>query len=784
MDDAALDEADRLLAGAREIAAAGQPSAAWVNLLRARATYEELHRPWDVASVDVALGGQNVQLAAEGHAAAWERLLADVGWTPGPPAPLPDLTVTCLGDEHELTFTDDWRAVPVLTRAQQAEHVAAALVGEEALCAAVGRGVDAVRVWAATRQRLRHWEGSWSEPDLERWERQAGWLSAGLDGGPSEPPLPEGPVGDLLGALPAMHPPEPNGREASALVVGGGVAIEWLWRRGVHPDLVRAIHAALGVDGPLDPQTVARLVVRRVVHPADRSGALTRVREWCDDPLPVGCLVGLLGGSAGERRLSMVHFLAAAGGARDADHPSRLLRWWRAHDLPEQARVALHRAGFEPSDLTRWSKSWAGVSVAELARTLQESPPGRWPLIVWGDLAGYLAQKHLEHATRWEEIPDECEALLSPLSAAVASGVKKQILGVASAVERNYTGSDPLPADCPVWVTARVQEMVALHAEHPRAAASMLSRLRTAAGASRADPQVEAAEWVWVALERQAGRLVPFPPASEESAELVFSLLEHVPSPPDAPKAQWLAHFGSVIDRVWGRLRMAGVTLEQAVRWQPADPELRSEYVLWLADFQPYPWPVEQPGKDPIVWLIDECCRRARRSVVIERGRVGRAGMWSQEQKAVTCWSELHPALESAVASNDPNGIDAAARAVLRGHTYYRTGNGYHHHHDSCQVDQLARLVLGMRAYSANRSRSFELLIGRHRDGQQQAVRYPSAVCMVGWLAMNLGEGRFFRDEVLAAAWRGAADRSVDGRWLLRVVLEASASTLPTGVPD
>jgi hypothetical protein len=50
---------------------------------------------------------------------------------------------------------------------------------------------------------------------------------------------------------------------------------------------------------------------------------------------------------------------------------------------------------------------------------------------------------------------------------------------------------------------------------------------------------------------------------------------------------------------------------------------------------------------------------------------------------------------------------------------------------------------------------------------------------------MNLGEGSFFRDEVLAAAWRGAAaDRSVDGRWLLRVVLEAFASTLPSGVPD
>ena len=775
MDDAALDEADRLLAGARETAAAGMPSAAWAGLLRARSIYEDLHRPWDVASVDVALGGRNVQLAAEGHASAWERLLADVGWTPGPPAPLPDLTVTCLGDEHEVTFTDDWRAVPLVSSDQQAEHVAAALMGGEPFCAALGREVYAVREWAATRQRLRHWEGSWAEPDLELWEQRAGWLSAGLDDGPSESQVPDGPLGELLGALPAVHPPEPNGREASALVVGGGVAIEWLWRRGVHPDLIRAIHTALGVDGPLDPQTVARLVVRRVVHLADRSGALTGVLEWCDDPLPVGCLVGLLGDSAGERRLSMVRFLASAGGARDADDPSRLLRWWRSHDVPEQARVALHRAGFEPSDLRRWSERWAGVSVADLARTLQESPPGRWPLIVWGDLAGYFAQKHLEHATGWEGIPDQCEALLRPLSAAVASGDKEQILGVASAVERNHRGSESLPADCPVWATACVQAMVALHADQPGAAASMLARLRKAAGAPPADPQVEAAEWVWVALERQAGRLVPFPAPSEESAELVFSLLEHAPGPPDVPKAQWLTHFGSVIDRVWGRLRMAGITLEQAVRWQPADPELRSEYVLWLADFQPYPWPIEPPGRDPIAWLIDESCRRARRSVAIERARVGRAARWSHELEAVTCSSELHPTLESAVASNDPTRIDAAAQAVLRGHTYYRTGNGHHHHHDSCQVDQLARLVLGVRAYSADRARSFELLIGRHWDGQQRAVRYPSALCMVGWLAMNLGEGRFFRDEVLAAAWRGAADRSVDGRWLLRAVLEAFA---------
>ena len=777
MHSAGLDEADRLLAGARGVAAAGRASAAWAGLLRARAIYEDLERPWDVASVDVALGGLNIR-PAESAATAWERLLADVGWTPPTPSPLPNLTVSCLDGQHQVLTSDDWELSPLLSHEQEDQHVAAALGGEEASCTALCRQADVLRTWAAACQRLIPWNLSLLEPELDPLE------AAEVDGPGRAAGGFDATTRLVLDALPAPRVPEASRLKAAESLLGGTDSVDWLWFRGIHPELAGAIHSALGIDVPIDPATVARLVVRRVLQPASHA------REWSDDPLPVGCLVELLGDSAGDARLTMVRFLAAAGGARDAEDPSRLMGWWKAQDLPESARVTLHRAGFEPRDLTRWAKSWGGVSEVRLAQELQETSPGRWPLIVWGDLSGYLGQEHLDQSAACEGIHGECEALRGPLEAAVTSGNVERILGLAASIDRNHPNSDPDRAGCPVWIAAGVQAMVALHPENPQSAAAVLDALRNHPRVARTEPLealVEAAEWVWVALERQAGRFAPLPPASERSAELVFSLLEHRPAPPDVPKAQWLEHFGPVVDRVWGRLRMAGVTLEQAVRWQPAEPERWPEYVLWLADFQPYPWPVGQPPEDPIAWLISEGRRRARRWACDDHSRLHREGGALEEQEALTCLEDLHPALEAALAGDDPAQIDEAAREVLRGHTYYHAHKNYRYHLDSCPVDQLARLVLGVRAYPAGRASSWELLTGDRDDPDSDGVvqqRYTSALCMVAWLALNFGEGRLVRDEQLTAKWKAAANRSVDGRWLLRVVLDASSSTLPTGLPN
>ena len=777
MDNAALDAADRLLAGARGVAAAGRPSAAWAGLLRARAVYEDLERPWDVSSVDVALGGLNI-CPAESGATAWDRLLVDVGWTPPAPSPLPNLTLSCLGGHHQVMTSNDWELRPLLSREQEDQHVAAALGGEEANCAALRRQADALRKWAAACQRLTPWDLSLLEPELNPLE------AAEVDGPGSVAGGFETTTRLLLEALPAPRLPESSRSKVAAQLVGGTDSVDWLWLRGIHPGLAGAIHSALGIDVPIDPATVARLVARRVLQPASHA------REWSDDPLPVGCLVELLGDSAGDTRLAMVRFLAAAGGARDADDPSRLMGWWTAQDLPESARVTLHRAGFERGDLTRWARSWGGVPEFRLAQALRETPPGRWPLTVWPDLAGYLGQKHLEQSAVCGGIPRECEALRGPLEAAVTSGNVERILRVAAAIDRNHPNSDPDRAACPVWITAGVQAMVALHPENPQSAAAVLAALRNHPRVARTEPLqvlLEAAEWVWVALERQAGRLVPLPPASEESAELVFSLLEHRPAPQDVPKAQWLEQFGPVVDDLWGRLRVAGVTLEHSVRWRPPGSERSSEYVQWLADYQPYPWPVGLPPDDAMAWLVGEGRRRARRWALGDHSRLHREGASLEEQETLCCLEDLHAALEAALARNDPAQVDKAAREVLRGHTYYHAHKDYRYHLDSCPVDQLARLVLGVQAYPADRASSWELLTGDRDDPDSDGVveqRYTSALCMVAWLALNFGEGKLVRDDHLAAKWRAAADRTVDGRWLLRVVLDASSSTLPTGVPN
>ncbi len=762
MRDNELTVADSLMVGARGKVGSGRPSAARADVLRARSMYEDLQRPWDVAVADVALGAQNIHVA-ESRDGAWERLLADVAWTPGPVPPLPSLMVRCLGGEHEVAMNHEWRLSPQVSP----EHVAAALVGQEPYCARLAREVERAREWAGMCQRLRPSAVSWSEPDLELCEAPALDLSESVDDGdPSALPLPEGSWGELLSHLQPARPPEVASQRAAPLVVGGVAAVDWLWWRGVHPELLIAIHAAVGVGEPIDPTTVARLVARRVMH--------LGVLEWCDDPLPVGCLVELLDDSQGKQRLSMLRFLAAAGGSRDADDPSRLVRWWDAEDLPERLRVTLHRAGFERPDLTRWAANW-GVSEAALATVLRERPPARWPLMLWGDPALHLSQQHLAHAEARAGSVCECGEWVSLLAEAVVGGDLKTILRLAEVIDKHHPESDPRRGECPIWITSRVQAMVALHDGDRGASAELLGALRSVPQIARTEPLqslLDEAEWVWMALERQEGRMIATLPDDEgdESAARLYSLLEQGHTPQDAPRAQWSEFFGPVINQVWNRLRMSGVTLEQAIRWMPAGAS--SDYVLWLADYQPYPWPVGPPHSDHIGWLIAEARRRARRWAAGELHRES-AGADSSTR---TCVRELQPALEAALAGNDPVKVDIATREALDGHTYYRGSSRYHV--DSCPVDQLARLVLGVQTYPTQRQTAFELLTGDRDDPREGIVqdRYPSALCMVGWLASNLDDGRLVRDDPLVVKWRAAADRSVDGRWLLRMALEAAAS--------
>ena len=750
MRDDELAVADSLLVGARGKAESGCPSAAWADVLRARSMYEDLQRPWDVAAADVALINQNIHVA-ESRNGAWERLLADVAWTPGPVLPLPNRMVRCLRGEHEVAIDREWRVSPQLSPGQQADHVAAALVGEEPFCTRLAREAGKAREWAGTRQRLHPSAVSWSEPDLERCQAPGMDLSESVhDTDPSATPLPEGAWGDLLSGLQPALPPEAARQRAAPLVVGGLSAVDWLWWRGVHPELLMAIHAAVGVGEPIDPTTVARLVVRRTMH----SGA----REWCDDPLPVGCIVELLDDSRGEQRLSKLRFLAAAGGSRDANDPSRLLQWWDAEDLPERLRVTLHRAGFERADLTRWAENWGGVSEAALATVLQDHPPARWPLMLWGDVALHLAQQHLAHAEAQEGSGCACESSVGPLAEAATGGDLTTILGIAEIIDLNHPESDSSRGECPIWITSRVQAMVALHDGDREASTRLLEELRSVPRIVRTEPLqslLDEAAWVWVALERQAGRLVTTPPADDgdESAGLLYSLLEQRPTPPDVPRAQWSELFGPVVDQVWNRLRMAGVTLAQAIRWMP--PGASSEYVLWLAAYQPYPWPVGPPPDGHIGWLIAEARRRAQRWAADERHR----DPLRADLSARTCVRALQPALEAALAGNDPVKVEIASRESLDGHTYYRGRSRYHV--DSCPVDQLARLVLGVQAYPTQRQTAFETLTGDRDDPREGIVqdRYPSALCMVGWLALNLDEGRLVRDDPLVAKWRAAADR-------------------------
>ena len=153
MRDDELAVADSLLVGARGKAGSDCPSAAWADVLRARSMYEDLQRPWDVAAADVTLISQNIHVA-ESRNGAWERLLADVAWTPGPVLPLPNRMVRCLRGEHEVAIDREWRVSPQLSPGQQAAHVAAALVGEEPFCTCLAREADKAREWAKACQRL------------------------------------------------------------------------------------------------------------------------------------------------------------------------------------------------------------------------------------------------------------------------------------------------------------------------------------------------------------------------------------------------------------------------------------------------------------------------------------------------------------------------------------------------------------------------------------------------------------------------------------------------------
>ncbi len=792
MDAHELSRADQLLLDASDAARSHRPGLARESLLRARSEYQRLHRPADVSMVDVLLAEELTRV--QDRELAWNRLLDDVGWSPPQPLPCVDeLTIDCTGGRHAITINADWTVRLELTDLQRREHVAEALLGSDLECMKVGREVDGLRGWAACRQRVAPAPGAWVEPHPLRWERPQvrddGWAwgavyvndayysadDPSLWGfGKAKPELFEA----ALTRDPAPLPPE-NEVLHAADRVGSRQAVEELWQVGVHPGLVVAVHDAISLDRPISPLVVAQVVLRRAMESSWYSGDL-----WVDDPLPVGLLVELLGDSHGAGRLRMCEFLAVAGGSRDSDDPSRLMEWWAQEDMPVHTRVLLHRFGFDVSDLSRWAREWGFDSPRQLATAMQDTVPMRSGMPADRDTARGLLESHFAMATSpytLDDLPDHsCPGIGSELFRAVKEHDSNAILRVAEAIDRGHPSSGPSKGECLIWIASSVQAMAVVHESQPEAATVSLQSLRAVEGgdSNSCRESLRMAEWIWVALERADGRPVDSLPVVEgDDSELLYSLLEW-PAAPKAVIEPWVARYGQAVNLVWHTIRRSGVTLQQAVRWQPvgsSDPD----YICWLSDYLPYPGPVEEPASDPWEWLVDEARRRARLWAAEDHSWLLEDTRDLKVEMTRDCVENVYPALEQALSQGNLSQIEAAARQAVGGHTYYRDHKSYRYHLDTCPVSDLGRLVLGLTAFENGSPDVWDLLIGDDLELTEpvwlgEEHRYPSPVCLAAFLGLTYRAGRLVDSDMVRSKWRQALSRTgVDGPWMLRMVLEA-----------
>jgi hypothetical protein len=286
------------------------------------------------------------------------------------------------------------------------------------------------------------------------------------------------------------------------------------------------------------------------------------------------------------------------------------------------------------------------------------------------------------------------------------------------------------------------------------------------------------AEWIWVALERADGLPVKsLPMADGTSSETLYSMLEW-PAAPKAEKEPWVARYGQAVNLVWHKIRPSGVTLEQAVRWQPVGSS-DADYICWLSDYLPYSGPVEDAPPDPWEWLVGEARRLARLWAAKDHSWLFVDDPDLEMRMTRDCLEDLYPALEQALSQGTSSQVEAAARLAVGGHTYYREPKWYRYHLDNCPVSELGRLVLGLTAFKNHSRDVWDLLIGDDFELTEptwlgEEHRYPSPLCLTALLGLTHRAGRLIDSDMVRSKWRKAlAQTGVDGPWMLRMVLEA-----------
>lgn len=283
---------------------------------------------------------------------------------------------------HEVVIRRDWSVWTPHDLAS--ERVAAALGGHLSCLGLVDRAVPALRTWAgrSARRELPEaiFEGGrkvWRpkvrfpgccEPrgysesgGLGEHVRDAGHLAARTGADPRQ-------VATLVAASRGAHqagaeltlPPGPA-EAAARCCTGFRFDVSDLWRAGVHPDLVLAIHRALGVSGPVPARYLLGVVVRRpdlrwldrtLDRTLDERGdrkqftkdAAAAQLAWLGVAYPLAVELAAAGYCAVD-----VEQLSAALG-RTCDGVSRtLVEWVRAGCHPSVADLVALRASGVPS---------------------------------------------------------------------------------------------------------------------------------------------------------------------------------------------------------------------------------------------------------------------------------------------------------------------------------------------------------------------------------------------------------------------------------------------------
>ncbi len=211
---------------------------------------------------------------------------------------------------------------------------------------------------------------------------------------------------------------------------------------------------------------------------------------------------------------------------------------------------------------------------------------------------------------------------------------------------------------------------------------------------------------------------------------------------------EWIKDPLAPVDSGWPQLHASGVSVHDVRSWTPPSTAIDdSTWTRWLSRCPPTPGSASpQVPADFLTWVREAALTGAERWVAAYQSEDDRSQWGLAEKEELTCMTRAPDILEG-LRSGDPERAADVLADVDAIHTYVGDPKSYRYHLDTCPVSDAARIVTGVQAYKNSAAVAWALLGpnpagGGRDDAGDQRRRYPSALCLATWIALELRAGR------------------------------------------